>query len=84
MDNITSVDRNGVWSISCVQHGFLENSLNYINSNNYRSPAGFGKSILVAMSNFIIGGNRQYLDDVNWPDNQGCNGLTNFYQATPI
>jgi hypothetical protein len=78
MRNLTSVDRNGVWSISCVQHGFIDNSLMFVNSNNYRCPANYGKSILVSISNFLSGGERQYIDDVNWPDNAGCNGLSNF------
>jgi hypothetical protein len=78
MENITSVDRNGVWSISCVQHGFLENSLNFVNSNNYRTPANYGKTLLIAMGYFINGAGREFVDDVNWPDNAGCNGLSNF------
>lgn len=78
MRNITSVERNGVWSISCVQHGFLENSLGFVNSFNYRSPANYGETILIAMSYFLRGFGRDFVDDVNWPMNEGCNGVGNF------
>lgn len=26
INNITSVERNGIWAVSCIQHGFLENN----------------------------------------------------------
>lgn len=75
MKNLTSVEKFGVWSISCVQHGFLEGTLSYVNSYSYRSPANYGKTILSAISGYLIGGKREYIDDVGWPLNEGCNGL---------
>lgn len=84
MSNLTSVERNGVWSISCVQHGFIDGSLSFYNSNNYRSPANYGQTILVAISNYLNGASRKFIDDVNWPNNAGCSGLTNFESAVTV
>lgn len=73
MKNLTSVERNGVWSVSCVQHGFLEN-MNFMDSDSYRIPSTSGVEINVALASFKSNGERVFIDAVDWPYNVGCNG----------
>jgi hypothetical protein len=74
MANISSVERHGVWSVSCIQHGFLENG-RYYESTNYRIPSGSGVEVNDALLAFMRGGERLYIDSVSWPNNSGCSGL---------
>ena len=55
MKNLTSIEKNGIWSVSCVQHGFLEN-MNYMDSDLYRIPTTSGVEINTALTSFRNGG----------------------------
>jgi hypothetical protein len=71
--NLTSVERNGAWSVACIQHGFLEN-FNCVDNGNYRIPTTSGTEITDALVAFMKGGKRNYIDLTSWPNNLGCNG----------
>jgi hypothetical protein len=55
VNNLTSVPHIGAWSISCVQHGFLD-SYNYFGSLNYKIPGVWGPTLKQALLNFMAGG----------------------------
>ncbi len=75
--NLTKYEKNGLWAISCSQHGFLYFETFY-NSNFYKVPQTTGQSILHALNNYLIGnGSRVTVDTVNWPHNSPCSGVTN-------
>ena len=65
--NLTSVKRNGVWSVSCVQHGFIEDHMDFIHNEDYRIPSGNGIEIYDALVEFMKGGRKVYIDEVSWP-----------------
>lgn len=46
--NLTRYEKNGIWAISCSQHGFLYNN-NMYNSNTYKIPKQTGATILTAL-----------------------------------
>ena len=54
VDNITSVKRNGAWSVSCIQHGFL-GSDKCVNNQKYRIPSDIGIGITEALTKFMKG-----------------------------
>lgn len=50
MNNMSLVERNGIWSISCVQHGFLEAASEYFTvSYDYKVPGEKGSTINAAL-----------------------------------
>jgi len=75
MSNVTSIEKNGAWSISCAQHGFLEDMDSFI-SPKYLIPTKKGIDMTKALLGFKVGLKRKYIDKVNWPDNTGCSNLT--------
>lgn len=75
--NLTKHEKNGLWAISCSQHGFLYVDAFY-NSNFYKVPQTTGQPILHALTNFLNkNGSRVTIDEVNWPHNTACNGVLN-------
>lgn len=74
---IKTKPKTGVWSPSCVQHGYTDSPS--FNSDNYRIPSGTGKSIPETIKEFLDNPDKPpvVIDSVNWPDNKGCNGLSN-------
>ena len=64
----------GVWSPSCVQHGFINGQSFY--DTNYRVPTNFGKEVNDALVEFLANPTKPpiYIDTVNWPYNTGCSG----------
>lgn len=75
--NLTKYEKNGIWGISCSQHGFLYNYLLY-DSNYYRVPEKTGPTILKALQDFVSGsGPRINIDSVAWPHNDPCRGYMN-------
>jgi len=75
ISNITSVEKHGAWSVSCIQHGFLENGRYYENSK-YRIPTDSGVEVNDALLAFMRGGEKLYIDSVSWPSNSGCSGAS--------
>jgi hypothetical protein len=69
--------QTGVWSPSCAQHGFSDSPS--LNSPNYRVPGLIGKGMIEAIQQFLSNPVQPPvdIDKVNWPDNKGCNGLSN-------
>ena len=65
----------GIWSPSCVQHGFSDNLS--LSSNNYKVPGLVGKGMVETIREFLENPENppKYIDQVNWPDNKGCNGV---------
>ena len=53
IQNLTRTDnRNGAWSVSCVQHGFLDDA-GCVASDKYRIPYKSGFNINEALLSFI-------------------------------
>lgn len=73
--NLTKYEKNGLWAISCSQHGFLYHYLIY-NTNAYRVPHQTGATVLEALEKFVNGTGRIFADTVAWPNNSGCSGPT--------
>lgn len=73
--NLTTLKIAGVWSPSCIQHGFTDDSS--FNNAMYRIPSGTGISLPEAIKAFLDNptGNHIYIDDFGWPANRGCSGL---------
>ena len=77
MKNFTEVPTVGIWSVSCVQHGFLDPvTPSYIDRSTYRVPATTGVTIAEALDSFRKGEERIFIDKADWPMNSGCSGLT--------
>jgi len=66
----------GLWSPSCAQHGFTDDPT-FANPN-FRVPSGTGKMVHEAIQEFLDNPNNApwYLDEVPWPYNTNCNGIT--------
>lgn len=79
MANVTKDQKNGVWSISCSQHGFLEDMKSF-DSPKYRIPTAIGSDMTRALLRFMQGRKRKFIDSSTWPNNPGCSALT---QPTP-
>ena len=74
MTNVVKDKKNGVWSISCSQHGFLQD-MDSFDSPHYRIHTTTGTEITEALLKFKHGTKRIFIDKVNWPNNVGCNAL---------
>ena len=78
MKNFTLVEKVGIWSVSCVQHGFIEAANSpFVERNTYRVPAATGSTIVQALESFRRGDKRLWIDQVSWPMNAGCSGIKN-------
>ncbi len=64
----------GVWSPSCVQHGFINGQS--FHDVNYRVPTTYGKEVNDVVMEFLQNPQKPpiYIDTVNWPENKGCSG----------
>lgn len=82
MTNVISFEKNGAWSISCAQHGFLQD-LNSFISPNYLIPTTVGTDMTRALLDFKSGKGKSYIDVAKWPDNIGCNGIKTTKTASP-
>lgn len=73
--NLTSLKNVGVWSPTCIQHGFSDDG-SFANPN-YRIPSGIGITLAEAVKAFLDNpsGNHIYIDDFGWPANKGCSGV---------
>ena len=73
--NLTTLKTVGIWSPSCIQHGFTA-ELSYY-SEKYLIPSGTGISLAKAINAFLLNpsGQHIYIDDFGWPANSGCSGL---------
>jgi len=68
----------GIWSPACVQHGFSDNPS--LNNPSYKVPSQIGKGMVETIKEFLENplNPPKYTDTVNWPDNKGCNGISNW------
>jgi len=75
LQNLTTLKTAGVWSPSCIQHGFTADES--YNSDKYLIPSGTGISLAEAINAFLLNpsGRHIYIDDFGWPANSGCSGL---------
>ena len=64
-----------VWGPAC---GFTEESS--FSDERYEVPAG-GLTAAEAIELFLRGEGKWLLDEVEWPDNEGCNGLKRKWKA---
>lgn len=66
----------GIWAPSCIQHGF--EIYGSYDSDSYKIPSGSGTTLLDAIKQFLdnpVSEGNLWIDQVGWPDNQGCSGL---------
>ena len=70
----------GVWSPSCVQHGFGDQPA--FNNDAYRIPTGTGLKMSDAIAEFLADPTnaKSHMDDIPWPLNKGCCGMKQKYQ----
>jgi len=82
--NLTKYSKNGIWAVSCSQHGFLYNYIFY-NTDYYLVPKKEGKTILSALTDFVEGSQpKNYIDLVSWPHNEACSGYSNLHRASLV
>ena len=74
VNNFTKEERHGIWSIGCVQHGFVDLQKSYQNST-YLSPYPQGQTLYEAVARFMAGERVNQIDLSTWPGNRGCSGL---------
>ncbi len=67
----------GMWSPSCVQHGFTD-TMSFTDVR-ITVPSANGPTIAEAISEFLKDPSnaKVYLDQVPWPYNTACNGISN-------
>jgi hypothetical protein len=65
----------GIWSPSCVQHGYTDSPT--FNDPRYKVPGITGKTIPETIVEFLQNPLNPpvVVDNVDWPQNKGCNGL---------
>lgn len=73
--NYTSLERNGAWSVACIQHGFLSGKCT--SSSKYLVPCETGAGITDGLLKFMRGERSLNVDLMGWPSNKGCNGMSN-------
>lgn len=68
----------GVWGPSCAQHGFSCGDA--LNDTNYRVPSGTGKLLYEVINDFLEDPDNApwYLDEEQWPANEGCKGKSSY------
>lgn len=66
----------GVWAPSCAQHGFSD-SPSFLNDR-FRVPSRSGIMVGEVIAEFLKDPwhARWDMDTVAWPNNQGCNGIS--------
>lgn len=76
MNEIGSKSGNGIWGLGCATHGFVHDSRFY--SANYRIPMNSANSIDATLVEWInnLEGNNDHLDELPWPYNKPCSGVT--------
>jgi hypothetical protein len=67
--------QTGLWSPSCVQHGYTDSSA--FNDPRYKVPGLTGKSIPETIAEFLAHPEKPpvVVDNVDWPWNEGCSGM---------
>lgn len=67
----------GIWSPSCVQHGFTDTSS--FTDARVAIPSVNGPTVAEAIAEFLKDpyNAKVYLDQVPWPYNSACNGIQN-------
>lgn len=67
----------GIWAPSCVQHGFTDTK-SFTNTQ-IAIPSANGPTIALAIAEFLKDPSnaKVYLDQVPWPYNTACNGISN-------
>ncbi|KAL4478271.1 hypothetical protein ABPG72_016583 [Tetrahymena utriculariae] len=74
----------GIWAISCLYHVFSESIITYSGSN-YEVPMNSDFTVSHVLNEFIQqqlssqSQNNFYIDQVAYPNNSNCNGLSSFY-----
>lgn len=76
---IRTKPHTGLWSPSCVQHGYTDSPS--FNDPRYKVPGLTGKGIPETITEFLANPEKPpiVVDTVNWPDNKGCNGLSGLW-----
>jgi len=66
----------GLWAPSCAQHGYTDTDT--FTDPNFRVPSGSGVMVYEAIREFLRDPKNApwYMDEVGWPYNAGCSGLT--------
>lgn len=66
----------GAWAPSCVQHGFTD--MGSFTDPRFQIPSVNGPMVYEAMREFLDNPSeaKMYIDQVPWPYNTACSGLT--------
>lgn len=66
----------GLWAPSCVQHGYTDTTT--FTDPRFQIPSANGPTVSEAISQFLENPDSPpwYMDQVPWPYNSGCSGIT--------